>query len=213
MDKSALRQQFLRKRSELSVSAAAQAGHLIAERFFELPELAVIDTLHTFIRLKKFNEIDTSIIYFKLWRDHERIRTCAPRVDHSTEMIESVLFDEDTDLIEDRWGIREPAFGDIVDPKDVDMVLVPMLCFDVFGHRVGYGKGFYDRFLNQCRPDCRKVGLSYWPPIDGPIETHDGDIRLDTCITPRETFRLDPCSHQMKKASEDASFIEIFSEQ
>ena len=63
--------------------------------------------------------------------------------------------------------------------KSIDMVLVPGLCFDGDGHRVGYGKGFYDRFLKTCRPDCIKIGLSYFEPVESIDDVHEGDVRLD----------------------------------
>ena len=103
----------------------------------------------------------------------------------------SVQFDGSSEFVEDRWGIREPNGCEIVDPSSIDVVLVPLLCFDTSGHRVGYGKGFYDRFLMKLRPDCQKIGVTYWPPAHGPIDTHDGDRTLDLCITPDETFRFD----------------------
>ena len=64
------------------------------------------------------------------------------------------------------------------------MVLVPLLACDRAGHRVGYGKGFYDRFLAACRPDCRKIGLSYFRPVEAIVDVYDGDVRLDRVITP-----------------------------
>jgi len=55
---------------------------------------------------------------------------------------------------------------------------------------VGYGKGYYDRFLKRCRTDCLKVGLSYFGPVETIPEAHDADIPLDCCITPEviQTF-------------------------
>ena len=70
------------------------------------------------------------------------------------------------------------------------MVLVPLLCFDESGHRVGYGKGFYDRFLTKCRPDTQKVGLSYFPPVKEITDADSFDIRLDLCLTPEKVWRF-----------------------
>jgi 5-formyltetrahydrofolate cyclo-ligase len=69
-------------------------------------------------------------------------------------------------------------------------VIVPLLCFDRRGHRVGYGKGFYDRYLQKCRPDCIKAGLSFFDPVDLIDDTYADDIPLDICVTPSETFRF-----------------------
>ena len=70
----------------------------------------------------------------------------------------------------------------------VFMVLVPLLNFDEEGNRVGYGKGYYDRFLAHCRPDCIKVGFSYFEPLDSIDDVHEYDIKLDYGITPGGIF-------------------------
>lgn len=144
--------------------------------------------ISTFIRIPKFHEIDTSMIYMRLWRDAPEITVTAPKIDHKTAEIESFVFTQETDLAEGRWGIREPVSKVVAAPIEIDLVIVPMLCFDADGHRVGYGKGFYDRFMHKLRPDCQKVGVSYWPPVSEKIPTHDGDISLDLCLTPDETY-------------------------
>ncbi|MDB5241886.1 MAG: 5-formyltetrahydrofolate cyclo-ligase, partial [Spirosoma sp.] len=50
--------------------------------------------------------------------------------------------------------------------------------------------GYYDRFLAQCRPDCQKIGLSLFNPIDLIIDAEPTDIRLNACITPEQTYRF-----------------------
>lgn len=189
MTKSELTKQLLARRAELRASEIVEMSRRIAERFFAEIELAAVRDLHTFIRIAKFNEIDTSMIYMRLWRDRPQIATFAPRIDHETGIMENVAFDEQTPLVEGRWGIREPASGEIISPEKLDLVLVPMLGFDHFGHRIGYGKGFYDRLLRQTRLDCLKVGLCHWAPLGDPIETHEADVPLDLVITPDAVFR------------------------
>lgn len=82
------------------------------------------------------------------------------------------------------WGIPEPTFGSEVDEKELDLVLVPLLAVDQNGFRVGYGKGFYDRFLSLCRPDCQFIGLSYFEPIEKITDLNPNDVPLHGCITP-----------------------------
>jgi len=86
------------------------------------------------------------------------------------------------------WGIPEPVGGRVMEPHEFDVVLIPLLAFDVNGHRVGYGKGFYDRYLASCRPDCLKIGISFFEslaPIDD-VEAHD--IALDMAICPTQVY-------------------------
>src|SRR6187399_228694 len=134
MIKSELRKLYLEKRASLSVIEVATASRHIADRFFENIDLNGVRTIHSFIRIGKFNEIDTSMIYFRLWRDFPEVVTIAPRTDLATGVIESVTFDASSEWTENRWGIREPAGGEVIEPADIDLVVVPLLCFERDGH-------------------------------------------------------------------------------
>jgi len=70
-------------------------------------------------------------------------------------------------------------------------VLVPLLCFDRRGHRVGYGRGYYDRFLARCRHDCKKIGLSFFEPLAEIDDVHEGDVELNYCVTPDGVITID----------------------
>lgn len=188
MNKSELRQLYLEQRASLTVSAVSEMSLQISNRFFEKIDLKGINALHAFISIRKFNEVGTSVIYEKIWRDLPYIITAAPRSDVARGEIESVVFDRRTDWRENRWGIREPLGTELIDPQDIDIVIVPLLCFDKRGHRVGYGKGFYDRFLAKCRQNCLKVGLSFFPPLEMITDTSETDVPLDIFITPNEIY-------------------------
>lgn len=188
MTKSELRKIYLEKRASLSSNDVATASGKITDRFFETVDLAPVGVVHTFIRMAKFNEIDTSMIYFRLWRDHPSIITAAPRTDLKTGDIESVSFDESSEWTENAFGIREPARADTIEADRIDLVVVPLLCFDRSGHRVGYGKGMYDSFLAACRPDCIKVGVSLFPPVDAISGVTRSDVALDICVTPDAAY-------------------------
>lgn len=162
----------------------------IAARFFSEIDLSGVRSVHTFVRIAKLNEIDSSAIYFRLWRDHPSIVTLAPRMAAGTGELESVEFDDSTQMKANDWGISEPAGENISDPSVIDLVLVPLLCFDDFGDRVGYGKGYYDRFLARCRPDCLKVGLNLFPPVALIDGINENDVPLDICITPERIYRF-----------------------
>mgnify|MGYP003575184065 FL=1 len=86
------------------------------------------------------------------------------------------------------WGITEPVSGVEVLPEQLDIVLIPLLVYDKKGNRVGYGKGFYDRFLSECRSDAMKVGLSFFEPVDLISDANELDIPLDACISPKGIF-------------------------
>ena len=140
--------------------------------------------------MKHFGEVETLPIFDRLWREFPAIETSAPRVNHPTSEIEAVAFNSATGLIENRWRIPEPEGNYLIEPEEIDLVLVPLLCVDKRGHRVGYGKGFYDRFLKKCRADCLKIGLGFFPPIEKIDDVNDDDVRLDACVTPDRTHHF-----------------------
>ena len=86
------------------------------------------------------------------------------------------------------WGIPEPVGGRVVEPVELDVVLIPLLAFDVNGHRVGYGKGFYDRYLAACRPDCLKIGISFFESLASIEDVEAHDIALDMAICPTQVY-------------------------
>jgi 5-formyltetrahydrofolate cyclo-ligase len=91
-----------------------------------------------------------------------------------------------------QWGILEPNPQSAIryPLSEIDLVIVPLLGFDKQGNRVGYGKGFYDRFLARCRSNVIKVGVSFFDPIDGISDITPLDIRLDYCITPTRVWKM-----------------------
>ncbi|HEV7701416.1 MAG TPA: 5-formyltetrahydrofolate cyclo-ligase [Pyrinomonadaceae bacterium] len=190
MTKAELRQVYLEKRRGISAAELDAISRAVSDRFFRDVDLAAVKKLHTFIRAPSKHEIDTSRIYYRLWKDRADIETYAPRIASKTGEMESVFFHAASDLTENRWGIREPDGEQIAQPSDFDVVLVPLLAFDTKGHRVGYGKGYYDRLLAACRSACLKVGLCAFEAEAQIDDIHAGDVRLDLCLTPNETIRF-----------------------
>lgn len=188
MNKSELRKDYLFLRKSLSKKDRDSRDSVITDRFFDEFDLADIHFLHLFLSIEKFTEIRTLPIVVKLWRDSPAISTVVPRVNSETLLLEHLKYDVNSKLIENRWGILEPAGDEVVEIEKIDLVLIPLLAFDGRGFRVGYGKGFYDKFLAQCRDDCLKIGLSYFPPADEISDVNDFDVKLDLCITPENIF-------------------------
>ena len=98
-------------------------------------------------------------------------------------------FYSETDTLHwNKWGIPEPLPFNLVGPEQIDAVLVPLVGFDTIGHRIGFGKGFYDRYLPLCRPDCLKIGISLFDPVDLIDEVESHDIPLDIAICPAKLY-------------------------
>jgi 5-formyltetrahydrofolate cyclo-ligase len=190
MTKSELRKIYLEKQKSLSEVERKEKSLRIADKFFENFSLRSIRFLHVFLAIEKNKEIETSFIYKRLWRDFPQITTLASRVDFQTLSLENLKFTRDTKLVANKWQILEPATSEAIEIEEIDQILVPLLCFDERGFRVGYGMGFYDRFLEKCRKDCRKIGLSYFAPTAEISDAQNFDVRLDCCVTPKKIWKF-----------------------
>ncbi len=164
---------------------------LIAEKLTDFLAGRVIGWLHSFVAEGFRNEVNTKLIRqlvsTKLpHMGYPPVRWVAPRIIPGSRRMIHYLWDEDTLLVHNRWGISEPdpISSQPIEVGELDAVLVPLLSYDRSGHRVGYGGGYYDRFLTECRPDVIKIGLSFFEPIDGISDVNEWDVRLDFCISP-----------------------------
>ena len=192
MTKAELRANYLTKRKAISPQDRSANSGAICANFFAAFDLALVKYLHVFLPIERLNEVDTRLIIEKIWKEHPHIQTVVPRVNGETDEIENLRFSANTELIENAWGIEEPGHSELVESHRIDLVLVPGLCFDRTGHRVGYGKGFYDRLLAKCRPDCLKIGVSYLEPVEKIDNVYEGDVQVDFVITPAGVQRSVP---------------------
>lgn len=190
MDKRELRKIYLEKRAALTPEFVKEKSLQIAERFFREFDLNEIDYLHSFLPIERFNEIDTHLIFHRVWFEHANVETAVPRINFERDELESLKFTPFTELVQNAWMIHEPSHNELVVCEKFDIVLVPLLAFDREGYRVGYGKGYYDKFLTNCRSGCVKVGLSYFSPEENIDDLNEYDVKLDYCLTPDETFRF-----------------------
>jgi 5-formyltetrahydrofolate cyclo-ligase len=188
--KAELRKVYLERRRALSPDAHSTSSQEITERLFAALDFSSINAISCYISLEHFGEVETGILFSCVWETLPQIITTAPRIDDFTREIDSPIYQPGTLIQRNRWQIPEPVGSEIVAPEALDLVIVPLVCFDRRGHRGGYGKGFYDRFLQKCRPDCIKAGLSFFPPVDSIDDVHEADVPLDLCVMPTDTFRF-----------------------
>jgi 5-formyltetrahydrofolate cyclo-ligase len=100
------------------------------------------------------------------------------------------LLTDNTKFRKNEYNIPEPVDGIEVPISKVDVVFVPLLAFDTKGNRVGYGKGFYDKFLSQCQPETIKIGLSFFDAEEEIVDVFQDDIRLNYCVTPNKIYNF-----------------------
>jgi 5-formyltetrahydrofolate cyclo-ligase len=190
MEKSELRKIYLEKRKLLETEEVKEKSLQVAELFFQKFDLKKIDFFHGFLPIERFSEFDTRLIFHRIWFEFSHIETLVPRVNFERDELENLKFTPVTELIQNAWMIHEPSHNELVESEKIDLVLVPLLAFDREGHRVGYGKGFYDKFLKNCRADCLKVGLSHFPPVENIADKNEFDVKLDYCLTPDEMYKF-----------------------
>ncbi|MBD2703599.1 5-formyltetrahydrofolate cyclo-ligase [Spirosoma sp. BT702] len=194
MHKADLRKIFLAKRKSLSADEIQQRSEQLARLFFDFLDKSRLSDrsllLHIFLPIERQNELDTWLIINKVWHNYPLVNVAVSITDTTTNLLTHYPLKADTPLQENRWGIPEPvqSIEPTIPSSQFDVVLVPLLCFDKRGHRVGYGKGFYDRYLADCRPDCLKIGLSLFDPVDPIDDILQTDVALDVVISSNEIF-------------------------
>ncbi|MGJ8738099.1 5-formyltetrahydrofolate cyclo-ligase [Zobellia laminariae] len=185
MLKKDLRSLYKNRRRLIDNASLEDSSLNIANRLLKLPVWSH-DYYHIFLPISENKEIDTTFILSILQGKDKNV--VLPKVGDNTTLQHYLLTDS-TRLKKNKWNIPEPVDGIEVPISKIDVVFIPLLAFDKKGNRVGYGKGFYDTFLAECREDVIKIGLSLFPAEDDLItDTYDNDVPLDYCVTPSETY-------------------------
>ena len=180
MNKAEIRKQETLRRKELSrQQVTALSEKLLAQ--FALLDFNSINTLHLFLPIAEKNEPDTFLFIDWLTKHHPQIKIIVPRADFKTSLMTHHHYTNTAALLKSSFNILEPVVEQEYTGV-IDLVIVPLLAFDDRGYRVGYGKGFYDRFLEG--RSTLKAGLSFFKSVGTIADTHVNDVRLDLCITP-----------------------------
>ena len=186
ISKQALRERYTQKRAELTEADIDAWSLDIANLSLTLP-IWEQTYYHLFLTITQKRELNTEYLLHILQGKDKSV--VVSKSDFKTKQLTHYLLQENTRLVVSKYGIPEPENGLEIQPKQLDVVFVPLLTFDLKGNRVGYGGGFYDRFLAKCRPDCLKIGLSFFDPV--PEILHENiDFPLNLCITPKKIYRF-----------------------
>lgn len=175
---------------ELSEAEYTRMNEQICASFFASVKLKGIDVLHTFLPIKKTREVNTWLIINRLRKEFPQVQISIPKINNQSAELEHYYFQGSEQLEINTWEIPEPVKGVPTPIGVIDAVLVPLLAFDKMGNRLGYGRGFYDRFLSGCRRDCLKIGLSFFEGEEKIEGVDDMDIPLNMVITPRSAVLI-----------------------
>lgn len=185
--KSSLRKDFTLHRQGLSKEDISLCAQKVHDLLFSRIMMHRFDEIHIFLPIEKQREVDTRLIISTLRKDF------APNIylpkSYQAGKLTHHVYEPETKLVVNRWGVPEPENVEVSFPASTfDLVFVPLLAFDKRGYRVGYGGGYYDRFLSECRSSCLKVGLSFFEPVDEILDVNEFDIKLNHCITPNKIW-------------------------
>ncbi len=184
MLKKDLRSDYKTRRKSLSDDFLLRSSRAIADATLEIP-IWHYDYYHLFLPISRQKEINTSFI-LSILQDRNK-NVVLPKVTGNNSL-KHYLLTEATKLITNQWNIPEPVNGTEVNVDQIDVIFLPLLAFDKQGNRVGYGKGFYDNFLRNCRKDVKKIGLSLFQAEEIIEDIHKNDIPLDYCVTPDKIY-------------------------
>lgn len=181
MLKKDLRKIYLEKRMTLSKDEVNFLSEKIFDEFILQFNVIENQKVSIFLPISKFNEINTLEFIKFLWS--KKVNVFIPKI-IDKDLI-SIKFTSETILIQNSWGILEPLSNQNEETV-FDYVITPLLYCDSFGNRVGYGKGFYDKFFQTINSDAKKIGVNYFAPTDIIDDISELDVKLDYLITPDE---------------------------
>lgn len=188
MTKQEVRDTYIAKRKALSPKRLEEISEAVCHMVFSKYQLEG-KKISIFLPIERNKEINT----YKIWEKAKSFgaQVAIPKVNIKSNEMKQVIFESEDQLEVSEFGIPEPKKGRVVAAEHFDFVFVPLLAIDKQGNRVGYGKGFYDRFLKKCSPRCTFVGLYHFDELVDKIEGIEFyDIKLNACITPNKIFRF-----------------------
>ncbi len=191
MIKADLRRAALARRRALPEAEVARRSAALWPLLLAEFPVATWRGLHLFLPIARQHEPDTWALIHHLRTTCPALQLAVPVVQPDGHTLRHFHLTPETPLVENRWGIAEPVGATEVMPPQLDAVLIPLLSFDEAGHRVGYGKGFYDRFLAECRPEALRIGVSLEPPVPRITDAWNGDVPLHACLTPERVWRFE----------------------
>ena len=186
--KNELRQDYRQLRKQLSGDEVNDLSRKITTQLGTwLEGQEGLTHFHLFFPISKFKEVNTFYIQQLLEQQDKTLFTS--QVNREENRLDTLQLPPDASFFLDEWGIPVPQESVRVTATKIQVVFVPLLAYDKSGHRLGFGKGFYDRFLASLEQPVLTVGLSFFTPEEAiPVEPHD--IPLDYCITPEQILKF-----------------------
>ena len=189
MLKSAIRGEFHQLRLNLAESEFNQLSDSIVGRFANLvfPTPDIFLSYYPLVDRREFNVGLCDKIVFQR---NPLAKIAWPKTDPAGSKMEAHILEEHGLFAKNKYNILEPIGDHTIPPESIDLVFVPLLAFDRKGYRVGYGKGYYDRYLARCRDTVIRIGFSFFDPVDGIDDIDEFDVPLNYCVTPSTLYEF-----------------------
>ena len=183
MNKIEARKKYLDLRKKLDNVQIISKSISISNNLQDLP-IWEHNCYHIYLPIKEKNEVDTMPIINIL--NNKKKKVLIPKSDFNNTTMKSFLLNDNTVLKKNNYGITEPINNEEFLGR-IDVIFIPLVAYDLIGNRVGYGKGFYDKFLRNQNNKILRVGLSFFNP-EKRIKIDEHDENLDFCVTPNRIF-------------------------
>lgn len=179
-DKKELRIRVLNIRENISKDEKDLKDNIILENLFE--SNLYKNSKNIFVYISFRDEINTIKLIEKAFLDNKNVYV--PKVYNSNKIMKAIKIDSLDNLEKNKMGILEPKNDNLsIDKNNIDLIIVPGAVFDEDFNRIGYGGGYYDRYLEEISYKNNKIALAYDFQIISKIEAEEHDIKMDYIIT------------------------------
>ena len=172
------------QRLKLTAEERIQKSQSIAEHYLKLFQKECPKVLHLFLSMPAKAEVDTRFILERINTEYPDVKTLTSVMAHDQVSLLTVEVRMDTLLAYNQWGIPEPIRRISFPEQEIEEVLTPLLAMDTAGNRLGYGKGFYDRFFDSCTPAVKRTGLNFFSATTQELAKDLWDVPLHRLVTP-----------------------------
>jgi len=179
-DRQSLRKRILGARDRLTAEIRHEKSGNVMQNFWGLPEMRQWSTLFIYVDFR--SEVETLELIHRCL--DQGIRVAVPLVDaKAVRMIVSGYYDIPE---------PDPMKTTLVDAGDIDAVVIPGSVFDIYGGRLGYGGGYYDRFLVNDAPQAKRIGFAFEMQVVEKVPVKPHDQPLDILITEKRIVNISP---------------------
>lgn len=180
--KAQLRAEYKQKRIALDVQSRVLFNAKLLNHFEKWCAGRSFNCVMSYLPIERWAEIEMSPFEQFLKQKNPNLILCFPKI--KGDQLLAVIPKDNNFHSDNSFGIKEPQHFEVISPKNIDLVFMPLLIMDEMGNRLGYGKGYYDRFLANQATQAFALGFSYFDPVASISDYYEGDKKLNACITP-----------------------------